>query len=117
MGTYRKFLRPDEEPPATILSIPQPGTMALRLFRNVRTGDLCTVATDVGVASVLRDGYELVEVLGHVFIDPRPGTRPLVLLYNPLSRDHLTTVSTEERRRAERAGYVFVRVEGYVPRS
>lgn len=88
---------------------PRPGTKPLFAYRNPTTGDYLTTAE-----AKPPHGYVLVHRIGFVLRNYAKGTRALKQYYHQGRRDHLSLTDKGQEQLAQREGYRFVRVEGYL---
>jgi hypothetical protein len=104
-----------ENEPGAVFTTPREGTVPLRVYYDRRHDDSFTTTTYYG-RSTGRE-YAFVRIEGYVYQEEQPDTLPLSLYYDPRSHDHLTTARPEVAASAEEEGYVWQRIEGYVPRD
>ncbi|WP_283135801.1 hypothetical protein [Rhizohabitans arisaemae] len=86
------------------------GTVALKTYRHPGRGD---TVTTTGAAPV---GYTYSRTEGYVYSAARGGTLSLRLFRSRLGTEHFTAANQQSVDEALQAGYIQVRVEGYVYR-
>ena len=62
-----------------------------------------------------KGGYELIGILGYVFTEKTPGTRPLKQFWSTNRKDYHLTALELGQGYALGSNYELVRIEGYIP--
>ena len=96
------------------------GTTPLLLTWNARRQDNFTFATVEGWKAAISAGYQTIRLEGYVYPTPMPNMTllPLKLYYHPVTEDNRLAIQNPAvEADLLKAGYWFIRVEGYVPPS
>ncbi len=94
------------------------GVKALKLYLSKTRKDYLTLMENNRLEQEIgqdeKGGYELIGILGYVFTEKRPGTKPLKQFWNWNRRDYHLSALELGQTYALNAEYELVRIEGYI---